>query len=271
MTSDVVGQAVAREGSSSGICLAVVATESFLPGALTTVGSFLQQHPGFGGDIVVIHDGLSRESRGYLEALSDRVRFEAVSGALRGRLELLPPSFHTFSGRQARLYTLEAFRLTGYRKVLLCDADLLFRQPIGDLLEAEGELVCCGDWARLRGLSRDPATFAFVDPHAEGALEGTFNSGFMLIDKCLIGERPYGDLLALVAPETWCRETPETTTDQLVLNRYFACRLTPTLVSWTYNYLLRHRARIRAREGLSWRGPRCCTSTCPRSRGCRRL
>ncbi len=69
---------------SSRVCFATATTESFVPGALTAVGSFLQQHPCFEGDVVVIHDGLPRESQAYLEALSDRVH-APVCDALQER------------------------------------------------------------------------------------------------------------------------------------------------------------------------------------------
>ena len=134
--------------------------------------------------------------------------------------------------------------------MLLCDADLLFRQPIDELFDADAELLCCGDGPYLRGLSRNAA--ACADPHDDCVPTATLNAGFMLMDRRITGERPYAGLLALVTPETW--GTSETTTDQLVLNRYFAGRLTPALVSWKYNYLLRYARRIRARDGLSWRG-----------------
>ena len=112
----------------------------------------------------------------------------------------------------------------------------------------EAELLACGDGAYLRGRGRDAVSFAETcDPDALGR---TFNSGFLLIDAGLLGERSHADLLALVAPETWRRtETPHS--DRFVLNRCFAGR--QTLVGWTCNYLLRHARAIRAREDLHWR------------------
>ena len=230
------------------VCLVTGTDSSFLPGAFTTVGSFLRHHPRFDGDVVVVHDGsLSRESRGYLEAVSDRVRFEPVARALRDRLRplALAPGFS--SARLTRLYSLEAFRLTGYRKVLFCDADLLFRGPVDELFDSDADLLCCGDVAHLRGFRREPATYHVT--RAEEGLDRTFNSGFMLIDARLIGPRPYADLLDLVTPETWCAtETPYT--DQFVLNRCLAGR--QTLVGWTYNYLLGWAHDIRTRHKLRW-------------------
>ena len=234
-----------RARRTSDICFVTATTERFVPGALTTVGSFLRHHPGFDGDVVVVHDGLARRSFDHLGALSDRVRFEPVAPDLRARMAAglaIPP------GRLAELYTLEAFRLTGYRKVLFCDADVLFRQPIDELFDTERELVCCGDAAHLRGLRLDAATFAPTD--APDALERTFNSGFLLIDGRVPGERVRAELLAHVAPQTW-RGMQAPHTDQLVLNRCLAGR--QTLVGWTYNYLLALADEVERREGLPWR------------------
>ena len=93
--------------------------------------SFLRRHPHFEGDVAVIHDGLCDASRGVLQALSERLRQQPVGAALRGRVARLPPSFT--APRRAQLHSLDAFRLEGYRKVLLCDADLLFREPVDEL------------------------------------------------------------------------------------------------------------------------------------------
>ena len=234
-------------GGAARVCLAVVATEAFVPGALTTIGSFLKHHPRFDGDIVVMHDGLTGGSRRYLETLGDRVRIEPLSAPLLDRLAGLGPDFRRSPGRLAQLYALDAFRLTGYRKVLFCDADLLFRAPIDELFDADAELLCCADGAHIRGRGRDPTTFA--ETGAPDALDRTFNSGFLLIDARLLDGEAHAGLLALVSPETWAKtDTPHT--DQFVLNRYFAGR--QTLIGSTYNYLLAHADAIARREGLRW-------------------
>ena len=151
----------------------------------------------------------------------------------------------------ARLYKFEAYRLTGYRKVLLCDGDLLFRRPVDELFGLPGALVCCADRAFLEGRQRDAATFATLEdpPRAgpAGALERTFNDGFVLIDGSELGGRRLADLLALIAPETW-RGSGTHHLAQFVHNRHFAGR--HTLVSSRYNFLVRHTHLIRRREGI---------------------
>ena len=141
------------------LCLVTATDSRFLPGAFTTVGSFLRHHPRFDGDVVVHDGGLSRESRGYLEALSGRVRLEPLARALGDRLAALAVDPRFPPARLMQLCSLEAFRQTGHRKVLFCDADLLFRAPVDELFDDDADLLCCGDGAHVRGLRRAPATF----------------------------------------------------------------------------------------------------------------
>ena len=239
---------------TSDVCLFTVTTERFVPGTFVMIGTFLKHHPGFDGDIVIVQDGLSAASREMLRAAFGRLRFEAVSPEMKDRAETVR---HLVGDRTTKLYSLEAFRLTGYRKVLCCDSDLLFQGCIAELFDSTEALLCCGDRPFLFGRPRDAATglpargrpAAAADgerPAGETpVLERTFNCGFLLIDARLRGEATYSDLLAMVSPEGW---GDLHFTDQTILNIYFAGR--QTLVSWTYNYVLPVGAAIRAREGL---------------------
>ena len=233
------------------VCLATATTADYLPGTLVTVGSFLKHHPDFACDVVIIHDGLDERHRAYLAALSDRVRFVPVSAELRERLARVGAALPHFAPILSRLYAFEAYRLTGYRKLLLCDGDLLFRQPIGELFDSEDALLCCSDLAHLSGRCREAATFALLDDSPSspcGVLDRTFNDGFLLIDARLTGEGCYADLLSLVTPESW-RGAATGSFKQFLHNRYFHGR--HTLIGSTYNFLLRHAELITAREGLT--------------------
>lgn len=238
----------------SKICFATATTPNFLPGTLVTVGSFLKHHPDVDVDVVVIHDGLDEQQRASLAALSDRVRFVSVSSELQERIARVGAALPRFAGRLSEFLQLEAYRLTGYSRLLLCDGDLLFCQPIHELFASQDGLLCCGEFAYLSGRCRDAATFALLDDPAHagpaGVLNPTFNDGFLLIDASLTGEGCYEDLLSLVTPETW-RGSDTSHTKQFLHNRYFAGR--QTLVSSTYNFVLRHPGPILAREGLAAR------------------
>lgn len=234
----------------------MVTTDGFAPGTFVTLASFLRHHPGFDGDIVVVAEDLSERSREVLSALSPRLRFEAPSAALADRAARLCEAHPVLRRQRASFYTLEAFRLGGYRKLLALDGDLLFQANVAALLDSPGELVCCPDQFALRGLRRDAATFLPVHDRDRpvhdrapvvGTVGNTFNAGVLLIDGSLLRRSVYDDLVAMVAPSTW-RGVKAVNTDQLVLNRYFAGR--QTLASAAYNYLVTDAAAIRAREGV---------------------
>ena len=239
-------------------CLLTATTDSFLPGTLVMLHSFLKHHPNFDGDIVVIEDGLSDASREILAASFRQLRFEPVSSAMRERVARLCALRPELSARKASFHFLEAFRLGGYRKLLYCDGDLLFRASIGELLGSTEALLCCADRFSLRGQHRDAVTYLPVDAGAGGnsaaagpTLAETFNCGFLVIDERLRRKAVYADLLRMLSPETW-RGVKAVSTDQLVLNRYFAGR--QTLVSSTYNYLVPCAADIRAGQGIDLEG-----------------
>ena len=233
-------------------CFVTATTERFVPGTLVTLASFLHHHPAFDGDFVVVHDELPEAQRRHLAAACRGVRFEPVSPELRARLAALCTARPDFAARRGQFYSLEAFRLHGYRKVLFYDSDVLFRAPIDELFEAPEPLLCCGDDVYLRDWRRDAATFARLPPGhppgAAGALDRPFGAGFLLIDEQVIAADCYADLLSLVTPETW-RGTATPHADQLVLNRYFAGR--QTLVSATYDFVLPFAEAIRRREGVA--------------------
>ena len=240
------------ERGSGSVCLALGSTQSYLPGAVVTIASFLKHHPRFAGGIVLFHDGLPEARCAALARAFPSLRFQPVNPALRERLARLGDARPDLRVKLPDFYSLEAFRIGGYSKVLYCDCDLLFRRPIDDLFEKDDALLCCGDLEQLIGRCHDAATYRPVEAPScagpGGALERTFNCGLLLIDHRLTGERTYQELLALVSPETW-RGTETVHSDQFILNRYFAGR--QTLVSAAYNYRLHIAGAIRAREGLT--------------------
>ena len=240
-----------------GVCLATACSEGLVPGTLTMLDSFLAHHSGFAGDIVVIDDDLTDASRAALDAVG-RVRFEPVSAALRARLQQLGTAVPRLAGRLANFHPIEAYRLrtpagAAYRKVLSCDADLLFRGPIDELFETEDALIACPDSPTLRGLARDAKTYGTVSapstanqPEQSAVLANTFNCGLLVVDGRELAAL-YDHLLAAFRADTWAG-TEVALTDSLPLNRYFAGRA--RLVSPAYNYLISHAPLIRARQGL---------------------
>ena len=230
------------------LCFATAATESFVPGAVVAIASFRRHHPDFDGDIVVIHDDLPQYQRERLHATCGDIRFEPASTDLRQRLDALGAAQPSLAHRLGEFLCLEAFRLSGYCKVLYYDSDVLFRASVAELFRSPALLLCRGDEAWLRGLCRDAATFE-PTPDPTGALPRTFGSGFLLIDgKLLAGARHYEALLAQVTPAAWRANTTQHT-DQFVLNRHFAGQ--QTLVDWRYDFVVPMAGEIHTRTG--WR------------------
>ena len=240
-----------RKGSGEQIAVLTVATDDYVPGVMVMVHSFLKHHPRFGGEVVVVHDGLSAAARGILAGAFKPLRFEPVGNVLKERVERVCRARPEIEHRKAAFYLLEAFRLTGYRKILCCDADLLFRAGVGELFDAPQALLCCRDRFALRGLARDAVTYRPVEGTpgvgVAGTLTGTFNSGFLVVDRRLVGKDVHEALLARVSPDTW-NGVEALGVDQLVLNRHFAGRA--TLLGSTYNYPVDCAADVRAREGI---------------------
>ena len=234
-------------------CIATVTTDGYLPGTVVTLASFLAQHPGFDGDVVVIHDGLSQRGTEVLFALAEDVRLLPVSPGLKQHLHRLGDAHPRFRPTLMHWHILEAYLLTDYAQVLLVDGDLLFRQPMDELFAVEGPLLCCPDWVFLAGRCRDAATFKPLPAGATGSadrpvLDRTFNDGMMLLDRRALGAQAQAELLALLVPETWNHtDTPHT--KQLIHNKHFAGR--HRLVSSTYNYILTAGNTIAQREGLA--------------------
>ena len=229
-------------------CFVTAATESFLPGAVVAISSFRRHHFNFHGDVVVIHDDLPHYQRERLQAACGDIRFEQASTELRQRLDALGAAQPRLAHRLGELLCLEAFRLSGYAKVLFYDSDVLFRASVGELFHSPALLLCRSDEAWLRGQWRDIASFE-PTPRRAGALQSTFGSGFLMIDgELLAGARHYEALLAWVSPATW-RDPTTKHTDQFVLNRHFAGQ--QTLVDWRYDFVVPMAAEIRARTG--WR------------------
>lgn len=240
---------VDRPQTDSRFCLATVTTDSFAPGTMVTLHSFLNHNRWFDGDIVLIHDQLTEEYRQRLSQIYDRIRFLQVSSQLLSRVRDVVKIVPEFGHKQARFYSLETFRLRDWDKVLFCDSDLLFRQSVRDLFEMPQPLIACGDAAHYQGRGRDWLP-DFNGGNQEGnrdRVHNTFNSGLFLVDLSLLTDERYKELIELVDSRIY-RSTIRQT-DQVILNLCFAGH--QHLVSGTYNYLLAHRAAIYEREGVS--------------------
>ena len=216
--------------SAPHIALATVTSESFVPGTLVLLRSFLTHNPWFRGEIVVIADDLSEASQRSLEVAAERVRFLGVSKDLTSRIAAVVAAYPSLAPLQARFHALETFRLRGYDRVLFCDSDLLFRASVEDLLQLPEAFIAAGDIGYYAGRGN------------------TFNSGFMLIDRVHLTEDCWRGLLDKTEPQVF-EGRRVALADQIVLSAYFAGRA--RIVSGACNFLLACHQEIAASAGLS--------------------
>ena len=238
-------------------CLVTVSSESFIPGTLVMIHSFLKHNPWFTriqGDIVIIHDSVPDSLR-TLADVFDRVTWLQVSSELKQTIadlcEGVPElRLHT---RSPRFFSLDLFRLSGYARVLFCDSDLLFLKSVEDLcLSADFEegdgclLFAAGDRYRYRETPIDADTFTpATDGSGADAIERTFNAGFMLMDGRSMGPDQYERVLAFMDVGRW-KKIRASLTDQVVFNLYFRER--HRLVDARFNYLALYGGRIQENE-----------------------
>jgi lipopolysaccharide biosynthesis glycosyltransferase len=226
-------------------CLATVTTKSFVTGTAVLIQSFLETNPWFGGDIVVIADNneLEQPEIDILRGFSC-VKIVDISPELRENIRDLEVINVSFIGKTARFFSLEAFNLLEYEKVLFCDSDLLFLGSIESLFSSEQALLCCGDGPYYQGQNRNKQSFSPCLPTIPNAeLTNTFNAGFMLIDKLLINQSTYQSLVEMTSDAYWENNTASHT-DQRILNLFFAGQ--QKIIPCVYNYLLTHQNSIEA-------------------------
>lgn len=239
-------------------CLVTVTSESFLPGTLLMIYSFLKCNRWFSGEIVIIHDNLPDESQEMLSCFK-RVKYLQVGEEIKEKLRDLARAVPRLQldTKVDRFYSLEVFRLSGCDQVIFIDSDILLLGNIGHLLDRSGveetvPLLCCGDRCHYRGIPRDAETFLPIEKDSgfhsnQRLLTCTFNSGFMVIDGSYLTGPHYRNLLGLLEPGTWEKiDTPHT--DQVVLNLYFhnRCRMLDS----RYNFLAPFANLIRQRENI---------------------
>lgn len=233
-------------------CLATVTNQSFLPGTMVLLYSFLETNTWFQGDIVVFVEAhtLEQQELTLLGAFKN-LKVIHVSPHLLRNIEQLVSVNPDIKGKSSHFYSLEAFNLIGYDKVLFCDSDLLFLDTIEPLFSQNKSLICCGDGAYYQGLTRHKQSFVVGEPNnPEEEFTDTFNAGFMLIDKSLINSDTYAALVELTHSKHWVdKTTPHT--DQRIFNQYFAGK--QHIINPTYNYLLTHRNSIEAMHSCEFK------------------
>lgn len=232
-------------------CLATVTTKSFLSATLVMISSFIERNKWFSGDVAIIFEG-DEFDQSELELLNifENVNVVHVGTTLSSNVKRICDYSPAFQKKAARFFSLEAFRLGGYDKIIFCDSDMVFMGSIEPVMSVESMIACCGDGAFYNGLSRDSESFQSInDSLKANTIKGTFNAGFMIIDGSIINNEIYDDLLRMTELENW-KNPSITHTDQRILNQYFFGR--QHILDASYNYLQTHPNSIATHTNLTF-------------------
>ncbi len=217
------------------VAIATVATVSFLPGTQALLSSILAHNTGLDYDFIVIGDESPELNQNSFSKFPE-VKFHPVGATLQKATRIVGEQNKLLRNKLAQFYSLEAFNLTGYDKVLFLDSDIICRQSLRPLLAFEAELCAAYDRAWLMGKHRLYNSFYMVAPEAaqnERTLHPSYNSGVLLIDKSIITTDVYEGLIKQIDTIDW--RDSSGVNDQIVINQYFEDRI--KALPETYNYI----------------------------------
>jgi lipopolysaccharide biosynthesis glycosyltransferase len=221
------------------MAIATVTSRDFVPGTLVLIHSFLKHNPWFDGDIVIICDSLEDEQK-QLSRIFPKVIFKKPGDDLLLRIGHLCRNLPKLLPKRQRFYSIEAFNLKGYDKLLFFDGDMLVTSNLSEIFEQQTELMACSDNPYdKQDRIRDRVTFKRL-PSDETAgnpqiLAKTFNAGFMVVDKRFLNNETYQSLKLLINIDIF-RKIKTHNTDQVVLNLVFDGKV--TFLPAGYNLIL---------------------------------
>jgi lipopolysaccharide biosynthesis glycosyltransferase len=228
--------------------LVTVTSQNYLAGTKVLFHSFLKNNPSCSCELLVIHNGLDKTDRAELGKLFS-VRFIEVSHQLKMAGADLVGQLPRYGNKLHRFWSLEAFNLIEYEKVLFLDSDILVRGEICQLFDGDSAFSACPDRSANDNRGRDKITFQKTEKGPE-AFNRVFNSGVFLVNNLAMSPDAYQDLVRLLHPDVLA---PVTTghTDQFLLNQYFHGK-----TYWLkpgYNFLLKDKAASEASaSALIW-------------------
>lgn len=204
-------------------CLITISDSEFSIGTEVLLYSFHKYNPEFKGDVVVICEDLPQQDRQRISSVS-AVRFEAPNERLRESVERLREHEPRLNDIYRRLFSLEAFRLSEYDRVVYLDSDMYCMGDISHLFTANDPFLACADGFtyadRIEARLNEGASGDFRERYGK-RMSASFNAGVMSIGPRALGDSIYDDLLDWLRPERWKSMGPGKFTDQMLLNIHF--------------------------------------------------
>ncbi|UCF13182.1 MAG: hypothetical protein JSW06_02715 [Thermoplasmatales archaeon] len=155
--------------------------------------SFIYHNPWFGWDFVVIDNGLSEESKEKIKKNYDNTYFKKINKKAYSNVRM----DKTHPKLKATYYTLEAFTLTSYDRIVFMDMDITILGDVKELFACKASFAAC----RAYNAKQDKFT-------------ETFNSGVFVVQKDYLKESVYSSLINIA-------KRGFSMPDQKTLNVYF--------------------------------------------------
>jgi len=225
-----------------------VSNGEYLQGTKVLFHSFMVHNPQFHGDLVVIHNNLALKNRKEISDLFD-VRFVQVSLELLKSIEKLVHKENNLKTRHQRFWSLEAFNLSEYSKVLFLDSDILCKGPVNKVFDLKNGFSACPDISFHEGMSRDKITFQKVAAKHGSfqTISEPFNAGVFLICFSELPKNMYSELLGLLNGSIFSG-VKSGHTDQYILNLYFENQV--NFIGSQYNYLIGRKRGLENIQGI---------------------
>ena len=226
--------AFSRQEPRTPFALVTVTTPGYLQWTMTMIHSFLESNRWFSGDIVVVAQNLSEEEMSRFSVFPG-LHIHTPSEELTARVSALCIGKPVFKNLAPMFFSLEIFNLTGYRKALFLDSDMVVVKSLEEVFNHPEPLCASAESCWYQGKGRRSDTYDAVEHVADAALfiAQPVNSGFMLVDESLISPENYRALVNMISPALW--ENKSTLhADQLLINLFFRDRI--TLLDARFNF-----------------------------------
>ena len=216
--------------------LATVCTPNFIKGTQVLFYSFLRHNPTFKGDLIIIctPDLLKHKER---FSQFPNLIFHPISECLTITLDKIYKSYSKLQAYAKPLfYSLEAFNLSLYKRVIFLDSDMIVTKPLEPLFKLSNGLHVWHERAHYLNFKRSKINFALIENSTinHDVFNLTFNSGMMVIGEDLLNQETLNRLLNTTEQICWDKMSLNIN-DQISLNFCFEGKF--TILSPSYNFI----------------------------------
>lgn len=232
---------------SSNYAIFCSTSDNYFAGTCVMLHSFLQHNDWFQGDIILVSDDLKPRQEEFFKQHFNNLSIQSVQTDLSEAAASIGKMMPNLMQRYRNFYNLQLFLQSGYQRLLMLDADMLFRHNVKHLFELTSDIAGCPAGPMYYDKSRARDNMEVVDKEDPRALSFWMNSGVCSLNGQQTGDKIYRQLMEYLTPDFWSRQGSNHT-DQVILNLYFEGRI--EALSPLYNFLLPEADLIFQRTGL---------------------